>query len=87
MAKYKSSIILVLVFAIVYSILIIVISPFLVSWGEESTTLGRIVNLLMTFPINWRILIIERSLIYVFPSGIFWGCVLAAFEYLIKRLF
>lgn len=87
MVKYKSLIMLVLVFAVVYSILVIVISPFLLSWGDKPNLLGKIIDFLMTFPINWRTLITERSLLYVFPNGIFWGCVLAAITYLIKRIF
>ena len=87
MVKYKSLIIPVLVFAVVYSILIIVISPFLISWGDKPNFLGKIIDFLMTFPINWRTLITERSLLYVLPNGIFWGFVLAAITYLLKRIF
>ncbi len=86
MTKYKSYIVLVLVFTIIYSIFIIALSPFLVSWGDKPNVLGKIVDILMTFPINWRMLIANKSLFYVVPSGIFWGFSLAIVVYLIRKI-
>lgn len=70
----KHSIIVTLIFTIIYSICSIFGSIFLVSWGGENLFKACLMFFL-TFPIDWVSLIVNESMIYLLLNIIFWSLV------------
>ena len=84
--KIKSFVIFAVVFMLVYVVIISLSAPFLVSWGAKPSLFQHIINFLMSFPINWDNLIVNKSFFFIFLNGLFWGIIVYLFKVLIVKL-
>lgn len=84
--KFKGIVFFIGVFAIIYSIVMLLVSPFLISWGEKPSIFKRIFNLLTNFPVDWNYLVVKYSFIFIYINGLFWGVIVSMTYLIIKRL-
>ncbi|HEY9189536.1 MAG TPA: hypothetical protein VIM88_01590 [Sulfurovum sp.] len=68
----KKVVLSIVVTTLIYSIVVFIISPFLIAFGER-TFLNIIIDFLFSFPVNWHDLIVNKSLLFVVLNGLFWS--------------
>lgn len=84
--KLKTLFISILVTTLIYSLIVFMISPFLVSFGEK-TFLNFIIDFLFSFPVNWKDLIVNKSLFFIVLNGLFWSTIGHFIYYVIIYIF
>ncbi len=87
MTKYKSVIIFVFCFTLVYTILTIIIAPFIgFNFGAESTMLEKVVGFFLKFPFGY----INGGpksnfILFIILNGVFWGGAIYLIRMFIQR--
>jgi hypothetical protein len=83
--RSKLAIILSVVFFVLYSLVLIGGSSFLVTWGA-STWVKNTLNILLSFPISWSYLV-SRSIAFLLINIFFWTTIVYVIVTIFEKFF